>query len=365
MTRPAKILVDGYFLGKPYGFGRFIFEMCRALALTKNKNQIVVAIPERSLPISQEVPGNLEWEILPDTIFPIWEQILIPNAARRLSCDVIHFPYNTTAAFTFGKTKITTVHDLIFLDENHSVFETKNFLSSVYSKLCFRAFTKNAQRIVSVSRTTAEHLNKLGIKSDVVYNTIDGFIAGLDKKADLKPNNNYFLHRGGKQIHRNTERVISAFLDLDPARSNIELNIIGIPDGNRYFGLPLDSRVNFLPRVTDNELANLYAGSKGVIATSLQEGFGLPIIEAFGFCVPVITSNLNPMAEIAGDAALLVDPSNKHEIGSAMRRLLQDKELANSLVSRGSRRLEIFSSDVVGTRMTAVYEGLFLDEYTY
>src|ERR1700712_1304193 len=112
-----RVLIDGYFRGKPYGFGRFIFELCRALGSVPTDIEFFVAVPARIDP--QSLPGypNVTWCTLPDANFVIWEQLLIPRLARRLGCGVIHFPYNTKAFFTGKIRTVTTVHDVIFLNE--------------------------------------------------------------------------------------------------------------------------------------------------------------------------------------------------------------------------------------------------------
>ena len=102
-------------------------------------------------------------------------------------------------------------------------------------------------------------------------------------------------------------------------------------------------------------LAALYAGSACVVATSLQEGFGLPIIEGFGFGVPVITSAIDPMAEVAGDAALLVDPCSIGDIADAIVSVVSDPALARSLVARGRVRMGVFASARVAERMIDIY----------
>ena len=107
--------------------------------------------------------------------------------------------------------------------------------------------------------------------------------------------------------------------------------------------------------MTDQELATLYSESACVVATSLEEGFCLPIIEGFGFGVPVITSNVDPMKEIAGAAAILVNPTSVAEIGRAMASAVADAALARSLVERGHDRMREFSSIRVAEQMIGVY----------
>jgi glycosyltransferase involved in cell wall biosynthesis len=114
--------------------------------------------------------------------------------------------------------------------------------------------------------------------------------------------------------------------------------------------------IQFLPRLSDSDLASLYRGSSGVIVASLQEGFGLPIIEAFGFHVPVITSNRDPMREIAGNAAILVNPLDYLDISSAMAEILTKPDLATVLTRKGDERLRDFAGERMANKLLSVYQ---------
>ena len=123
-----------------------------------------------------------------------------------------------------------------------------------------------------------------------------------------------------------------------------------------------DSGISFMPYLSEQALARLYAKSKVVVVTSLREGFGLPIIESFGFGVPVITSNVDPMREVAGCAAVLVDPTNVSEIGDAMRSILSDPELARSLSwTKGTAGPRTSPSARVAELHLQVYQGQPVD----
>src|SRR5689334_12539259 len=272
---PPCVLIDGYFLGKPYGFGRFIHELCRALGSARTDMTFVVAVPAR-LPV-ESLPcyPNLTWHRLPDLNFMLWEQILLPRLARRLGCAVIHFPYNTRAVCTHGVRSVTTVHDLIFLEETVSPSRLKAWIAAQYAKRMFRFGTRRSDRVVSVSDTTRRALAERGMEATTVYNTVDGFIAELpsSRPAVLTP---YILHRGGYQAHRNTARVIQAFRNARSHLPGVELRIVGAPAGANHWGTIGDDDIQFLPRLSDAELAACYAESACVVAASLQEGFGLP-----------------------------------------------------------------------------------------
>lgn len=353
MTKPPTVLIDGFFLGKPYGFGRFIGELCRALGTSRAEMEFVVAVPDRIDVAGLPQYGRLRWHAVREANFILWEQLTMPRLARTLACDVIHFPYNTRALRT-GMPTVTTVHDLLFLHDKVPLRAAKDYLASRYAKLVFAAATRRSDAVVSVSHTTQRALQALGVPATTVYNTVDGFKA--DHSPDPSPfGRRYLLHRGGYAVHRNTARVVEAFRAARAQLGDVDLKVIGAPAGAQRWQTEGDASIQFLPRVSDQELATLYAGSACVLATSLEEGFGLPIIEGFGFGAPVITSDVDPMREIAGDAAVLVDPASVEAIARAMVAVVTDPALAASLTARGHARAAAFSGEQVAAGMIAVY----------
>lgn len=353
--KPLRVLIDGYFVEKPYGFGRFIGELCQALGASGSSMEFIVAVPDRVDGAALPKYPNLTWHSVPDSNFIVWEQFIVPRLARRLSCNLIHFPYNTKALNTYSIPAVTTVHDILFLKDKVSLRAPKDYLAARYAKMVFQTATKRSAAIISVSKTTERALLGLGVKSRTVYNTVDGFVAKLRPGVKATGGRPYFLHRGGYLSHRNTLRVIQAFQETHAELGNVDLKIIGAPLGAERWQTQGDPSIQFLPRVTDQELATLYSESACVVATSLEEGFCLPIIEGFGFGVPVMTSNADPMREIAGAAAILVNPTSVAEIGRAMVLVVADAALARSLVERGHDRMQEFSSVRMAEQMIEVY----------
>jgi len=351
---PRRVLVDGFFLGKPYGFGRFADELCRALGSASSEIELIVAVPNRIDVGSLPAYRNLRWQLMRDANFMIWEQLLIPCLARRLGCGVIHFPYNTRAVWSRGLRVVTTVHDVIFLAEPISLRQPKTWFVQQYAKHVFKAATGRSDALVSVSDTTRRSLETFGLQAMTVYNTVDGFRAALPKLCTnaAKP---YFLHRGGYLPHRNTARVIQAFLKVRQRLPDMTLKIVGAPEGADRWGTHGELSIEYLPWLSDKELAERYAGSACVIAASLKEGFGLPVIEGFAFGAPVITSDVDPMREVAGGAAILVDPYDSEALQEAMVLIVTNNALARSLVEKGYARLTAFSGARVAERMIEIY----------
>jgi glycosyltransferase involved in cell wall biosynthesis len=153
----------------------------------------------------------------------------------------------------------------------------------------------------------------------------------------------YMLCVGNRKGHKNEHRIVQAFVN---ARLPLCLLMTGDPTPSllaQLNSISATSRVRFTGRVTDSQLASLYRGAIALVFPSLYEGFGLPVLEAMACGTPVITSNITALPEIAGDAALLVDPNSTDEITRAIVRIFDDHLLRTTLRERGLRRASLFN----------------------
>ncbi len=360
-----RILIDGFFYQKPYGFGRHVVEFCRALGTTGTDLDIVVAVPDRIDPASLPQLQSVRWHSLADANFVLWEQIAIPRLAKQLHADAIHFPANTRALRPGGIPTVTTVHDLLFLDEHRSMLRPKDFIASKYTKTVFRRGSSRPghsarNAVVAVSETTRRALAARGVEAVTIFNTADGFVSSY--QGTVKPvgerlaQSRRILHRGGHAEHRNTARVLAAFAAVRSiVGTDITMDVVGTPDGEAVWGVGEAQGVRFLPRISDQAMAKTYAEASCVIATSLTEGFCLPIVEGFGFGTPVITSNVDPMNEIAGGAAATVNPADEAAIATAVAHILSDPAVATRWAIKGYERAKAFSAQIVGAQAVALY----------
>ena len=161
-----------------------------------------------------------------------------------------------------------------------------------------------------------------------------------------------------RRPHKNEERALAAFARarIDPS---IRLLLTGLPTNTLQAfiaHLGLTERVDFLGRVEDTQLPAVYRGALGLLFPSFYEGFGLPVIEAMASGVPVLTSTVTALPEVAGDAALLVDPYDVDAIASGIERLLTDEDLRTRLRVAGLKRAAMFRWDDVAARVQRVLD---------
>jgi glycosyltransferase involved in cell wall biosynthesis len=184
--------------------------------------------------------------------------------------------------------------------------------------------------------------------------------AKLDSYGIRSP---YFLHVGRLQARKNLVRLVEAFHRLRAQHeAPHKLVLVGREswESGEIFAairrLGLESEVVHLGYVPGEDLPHLYTGAEAVVFPSLFEGFGIPVIEAMSFGTPVVTSRATSLPEVAGDAALLVDPYSTEEIAEAMRRVIAESGLRETLRQRGMERARQFTWRRTALETKRIYE---------
>jgi glycosyltransferase involved in cell wall biosynthesis len=227
-------------------------------------------------------------------------------------------------------------------------------MTSEYSSAEFRArFTRQARQaaahsdiIIAVSEFTANQVNTLlGVPRSRIRVVHHGVRFPKDETGGRRENMVLFV--GVLQIRKNIARLVEAFEQMPP---NWILTLAGAATGfgiggilNQIQASPARERIKILGYITDGELDALYARASIFAFPSLDEGFGMPVLDAMARGVPVLTSNRSVLPEVAGDAALLVDPYQTEEIAMALKRLAEDEGLRETLAEAGRARAKTFS----------------------
>ncbi len=287
--------------------------------------------------------------------FNAWDRLRLPLACRRDRVDVLHNPANHCPEWMPIPT-VVTIHDLIPLDMPGELPQkhTQRFERSIRTACakasainCPSQYTRN--RLINDMNAGADHVfvtpwadfgkpGPVGLKDRI----------RLFEKYRIEPP--FVLHFGAADPRKNTRRVIEAWagqrkliknharllvVGLD-ARAQAELSTcsarLGTEDSVILHGFADEDDIPKLLRLADV-----------LVYPSLSEGFGLPILEAFAAGTTVITSNRTSLPEVAGDAALIVDPKDFNTITKAMSKLLTDPVYRRELVARGKNRLNEFT----------------------
>ncbi len=271
-----------------------------------------------------------------------WTQFQLPKLYDRLNGKLLFSPIPEAPLFT--KTQhIVTLHDLIPLR-----FFSRFSAMRLYCRYYVPQVLKQAKHILCDSEATAKDIvDFYQISASKIAVIPLAYDETQFRFLDL-PTQNYFLYLGRHQPYKNLPRMIAAFAAI-ANHSDSEFWIAGSID-NRYTAdlvaqikhLNLIDRVRFLSYVSDSELPRLINQAIALVFPTLWEGFGLPVLEAMACGTPVITSNLSSLPEVAGDAALLVDPYNEGAIVDAMNAILTDSQLRQQLRQQGLDRASQF-----------------------
>ena len=353
------VLIDGYFINKPRGLGRYVQELIYSLTNYADGVQVNIAIPYNTKIEHYNWNGKVKYHYLPSVPFPVWEQIFLPFLAKNLDPDIVHFPYNTKPLIynLISHPHVVTLHDVMFLDSKHTVKGIYQKIGNFYRKVIVKNMRGSHQTIVTVSNHSAlEIKEKLNQSSLVVYTSSSFLInhAHVEKKRLIEQP--YLFHVGGISPHKNTRRCIEAFIQSN--LRSYSLVVSGVPKDSDLVKEYESDNIYFTGWINDHQMLNLYMNAQAVVFPSLREGYGLPIIEAFACNTPIITSNLDPMKEISGDAAILVDPYDIADIASAIIRVASNDKLRSELIRKGQQRIQEISPKIMADKMMSIYRSV-------
>ena len=287
----------------------------------------------------------------------------ITHALKKYKADLFFSPDGWLSLRT-GIKSHAVIHDLNF--EHYPQFIPYHVRK--YYEYFFHRFAKKAKRIATVSEFTKNDIaEKYGISKnfiDVVYNGANESFSVVSEEEKTKARKlfsnsaPYFLAVGLIHPRKNYANLFRAF---DKFRANSDQNFKLLIVGEKkwwtgeireaYDNMLFRDEVVFTGRLDSADLGKVIGSAFAMCYTSFFEGFGIPIVEAFYCDVPLITSDVSSMPEIAGDAALLADPSSVDAIYEAMQRIAVDEQLRNDLINRGRIRRKNFSWDMSAEKL--------------
>jgi glycosyltransferase involved in cell wall biosynthesis len=249
---------------------------------------------------------------------------------------------------------VATFHDLFVLTGEYSSPDFRTRFSAQA-----RDAAQRADLVVAVSRFTGSQVvDLLGVESSrvrVVHHGVQPL------SLPQVPRENMILHVGALQRRKNIARLVAAFESL-PDDWILELAGSQGFDGQEILERVETSRcrqrIRVMGYVSPHIIAECYARASIFAFPSLDEGFGMPVLEAMAAGVPVLTSTRSALPEIAGDAALLVDPYDTEQIREGLTALIQNQALRSDLIARGYRRSKLFKWSEAVEKTWAVYEEL-------
>ncbi len=356
------IAVDGNWMcGKRTGMGTVAYNVVRLWQPTKDIRVILYLPEELDKEYTDTIRNHgIETKILGKANYITWEQFLLPRALREDGVDVLWSPYNT-APLMVNARRVITINDVIYMTTS------LKDVSTLYKKagMLYRRFVvpkaaKKADRIITISHYAKREICRLfpyvEDKIDVIYDSASKDTTALSAREQeiffykYGICKHYILAFGSLEKRKNTLCVVKAYEQLpEQIKKSHQLVLFGFrgyagSEVERYLqvnGRNLDIKI--LGFVSEKEKNTLYQQCEFFVFPSLSEGFGIPVLEAYANQAAVITSNTTSLPEVAGDAAVLVNPESVEAISSAMQYVLywDDKEKLQRL-KKADKQLKKF-----------------------
>lgn len=343
------------------GIGWFTYEVIKRISSSHPEHEFVF-IFDRKVSCKFKFPENVKVKVLaPQARLPflwtIWFQFSLAYYLKRIKADFFLSPEGWIPL----KLKIPTlavIHDLNFEHHPENLIKShKNYLLKYMPQ-----FVAKADRIATVSEFSKKDIidsyKVPAEKIDVVYNGVNEIFKPLNeekKKAVRKRTSNgaeYFIFIGTLHPRKNLDNLFKAFEIFKSAnKCPFKLVIVGQKKWwpteleELYQSLKFKKDIIFTGRLSEEELHELLASAYALSYLPQFEGFGIPLLEAMKCEVPIITSNITAMPEVAGEAAIYCDPFNAEEIAAAMESIVNDSSLSEDLINIGRQRALNFSWD--------------------
>lgn len=361
-----RIGIDAQMLcGTITGIGRYTSEIIRKLVHSDSEFFLYAPKP----------PATDEWVAANVTVRSsdfksragkiLWSQTQLPYYAGKDHLDIFWGPTHRLPRLLSNKiAKVVTIHDLVWKHAG----ETMRPLNQLTERVLMPDAIRLADRILADSHSTADaiisefpwaqdrvrvvHLGATSLPQPNGIEVLDAL--GIDRP--------YFLFVGTLEPRKNLRRLLEAYASLDPIVRKQTLLVIagGKGWGNEdmvslVHSLDLTDSVRLMGYVNEEQLATLYAHARFLAMPSLYEGFGLPLVEAMSFGVPVLTSSCSSLPEVAGDAGMLVDPYNTNSIATGLLQMLKDDEFRNELAARSRLNASRFSWEKAAKETMAIF----------
>jgi glycosyltransferase involved in cell wall biosynthesis len=350
-----------------FGIGTYLCNLLSGLEERRGVDLSIVIRPGHESRVNELAPSA---RVLTSSAagYTVAEHLQMPATLWRERVDLVHIPHYVVPAIS-PRPVVTTVHDVIQLfypPEDHTS------IALFYLRLMLRSALRRSRMVITVSRTSRRDLIDL-FSADparlmVVANGVDPELAARPSTSEVEALKEFYglqaplvLVVANDKPHKNLEMVLRTY-HLAVRRHRIPGQLVfvgGVEPSSRLAAraarLGLTDRVRFLGRVPQTHLRALYHVAAVLLHISLYEGFGLPVLEAMGAGLPVVTSNVGAMRELGEDAARLVNPLDVDEVASAVEQVLVDDPLRQRMVEAGRRRAERLTWERTVDKTVEVY----------
>ncbi|MHA2230899.1 MAG: glycosyltransferase family 4 protein [Candidatus Hodarchaeales archaeon] len=388
-----QIGIDACCWSNKRGFGRFTRELLNALIALDRKNDYYFFV-DKETQLACLSPERVNIAVAPTRVSPT--EAASANGRRSLrdlwvmsrevlkhDIDLFFFPAVYSYYPILNRTKIiVTIHDMIpklhpqqvFPNKKLKFFWTlKEYVAVRQANLILTVSENSKQEITKFYNFPASRVRTISEGTQEVFKILDKdrWFAKVLQNYQIYPSDRYIIYVGGISPHKNLKTLVEAHFELikDSLFSDVKLVLVGDYTNDSFYSnystlqelvekLNLKEKVIFTGYVEDRDLAFLYNASLLLVFPSLQEGFGLPAVEAMACGTPVAASNLGSLPEIVGDAGLLFDPLDKDDLLGVLKKILSDYDLRENMRRKGLERVRQFSWEKAAQNLLSIFENL-------
>lgn len=306
--------------------------------------------------------------------YPLWEQIGLPQAIRKIKPDLLHCTSNTAPIYC-NVPLVLTLHDIIFLEKRDG--SNKSFYQNLgwyYRRFVVPRILPKCKKVITVSAFEEENIRlKTGIAEDRIvaihngysehFHLMEEYRSVVDKYVPEEKE--YFFFLGNTDPKKNTKRILKAYAqytkesDTPVSLLIADLKKEVIDEYLKELGIEQVAPFLIVPGYIPNtDLPAIYNGAKAFVYASLRESFGIPLLEGMACGTPVVTSNISAIPEIAGPGAILIDPFNDKEITEQLLKIEKDEAYRTKQIEYGLQRVKQFSWKQTAEKVLELYKSL-------
>lgn len=358
-----KVGIDARFLTHPQrgGFKTYTRTVLSALAEADSECEYVL-YTDRPADIPLARHANFTVRPVPGPNSLVREQLLLPLVMKRDRVDIAHFPCNT-APILFGPRMVVTVHDTIALRDTK--YSDQSSIKQRFLNSYWRAVTPRCARKADLVITDSEYVQRelerdLGLPAErmrvipIAVNPAFLQQGHAVPAAEIDPGTQFILAFASPDGRKNQVGAIEAYRSVAAECPGLKLVLVCSHPGVRTSIRPDDGIVPLGP-VPLGELLWLYKNALALVFPSLDEGFGLPPLEAMACGTPVVVSKAGSLPEVVGDCAVFVDPSDVSSIAEGIKLILSNQALRTRLIRDGRQHAARFDHVSMGRKLVAAY----------
>jgi glycosyltransferase involved in cell wall biosynthesis len=362
------------------GIAQYVFALLRSFAQSDAPHEFVLFVLRNDLPLFAEFRETMEIVPVPEYFRPpvlnvAWHHTMLPRLVRQHQLDVLHIPSYRRLTRAGTCATVATIHDLAPFHV-HGKYDP---LRMFYARVIVRRLAQEQHAIIAISRNTARDIFRFfKVPRDrvrVIHNGLDHqrFAPPISNDGELQARNRWNLQQPfflyvSRLEHpgKNHVRLIAAFNQFKQSSASPWQLVLAGKDWHGAGAIhaairasPFVNDIRCPGFVADRELPSLYHAAGAFVYPSLYEGFGMPPVEAMACGLPVLSSDRGALAEVIGDAALIVDPDDIGDLARKLRALALDGDLRQRLRERGLRQARRFEWTETAAATLEVYERTF------